>query len=76
MSPIRNKLTTIYVYSVVVKPDKKLLTVLFPDGRDGRTFTLKVCLKLSYSSLLFACDYPYLHLCFFGLTGRNFRRSK
>ncbi|XP_039124486.1 rho GTPase-activating protein 7-like isoform X2 [Dioscorea cayenensis subsp. rotundata] len=27
--------------SVVVKPDKKLLTVLFPDGRDGRTFTLK-----------------------------------
>lgn len=46
MSLIRNKLTTIYVYSVVVKPDKKLLTVLFPDGRDGRTFTLKVCLKL------------------------------
>ena len=29
--------------SVVVKPDKKLLTVFFPDGRDGRTFTLKVC---------------------------------
>ncbi|KAJ7965799.1 Rho GTPase activating protein [Quillaja saponaria] len=27
--------------SVVVKADKKLLTVLFPDGRDGRTFTLK-----------------------------------
>uniref|UniRef100_A0A0E0NSN3 Rho-GAP domain-containing protein n=1 Tax=Oryza rufipogon TaxID=4529 RepID=A0A0E0NSN3_ORYRU len=27
--------------SVVVKEDKKLLTVLFPDGRDGRTFTLK-----------------------------------
>nr|GMD99556.1 rho GTPase-activating protein REN1 [Ipomoea batatas]GMD99558.1 rho GTPase-activating protein REN1 [Ipomoea batatas] len=24
--------------SVVVKEDKKLLTVLFPDGRDGRTF--------------------------------------
>ncbi|PON70488.1 Rho GTPase activating protein [Trema orientale] len=27
--------------SVVVKTDKKLLTVLFPDGRDGRAFTLK-----------------------------------
>ncbi|KAJ8762604.1 hypothetical protein K2173_008043 [Erythroxylum novogranatense] len=27
--------------SVVIKADKKLLTVLFPDGRDGRTFTLK-----------------------------------
>ncbi|KAG6786337.1 hypothetical protein POTOM_007937 [Populus tomentosa] len=26
---------------VVVKADKKLLTVLFPDGRDGRAFTLK-----------------------------------
>ncbi|KAI3760752.1 hypothetical protein L1987_51151 [Smallanthus sonchifolius] len=28
--------------SVVVKADKKLLTLQFPDGRDGRTFTLKV----------------------------------
>uniref|UniRef100_A0A7N0UVS5 Rho GTPase-activating protein REN1-like n=1 Tax=Kalanchoe fedtschenkoi TaxID=63787 RepID=A0A7N0UVS5_KALFE len=27
--------------SVIVKLDKKLLTVQFPDGRDGRTFTLK-----------------------------------
>ncbi|XP_072991261.1 rho GTPase-activating protein 7-like isoform X3 [Typha latifolia] len=27
--------------SVVVKADKKLLTVLFPDGHDGRAFTLK-----------------------------------
>ncbi|XP_058097010.1 rho GTPase-activating protein 7-like isoform X2 [Magnolia sinica] len=27
--------------SVVVRADKKLLTVLFPDGRDGRAFTLK-----------------------------------
>ncbi|KAL9255245.1 Rho GTPase-activating protein REN1-like protein [Drosera capensis] len=27
--------------SVEVKPDKKLLTVSFPDGRDGRAFTLK-----------------------------------
>lgn len=27
--------------SVEVKPDKKLLTVLFADGRDGRAFTLK-----------------------------------
>jgi len=28
-------------FSVVVREDKKLLTVLFPDGRDGRAFTLK-----------------------------------
>ncbi|PWA95270.1 rho GTPase activation protein, PH domain-like protein [Artemisia annua] len=27
--------------SVVVKADKKLLTVSFPDGRDGKSFTLK-----------------------------------
>ncbi|CAA2992208.1 rho GTPase-activating 7-like isoform X1 [Olea europaea subsp. europaea] len=27
--------------SVFVREDKKLLTVLFPDGRDGRAFTLK-----------------------------------
>ncbi|KAG2698787.1 hypothetical protein I3760_07G164800, partial [Carya illinoinensis] len=27
--------------SVEAKADKKLLTVLFPDGRDGKTFTLK-----------------------------------
>ncbi|XP_062227812.1 rho GTPase-activating protein REN1-like isoform X2 [Phragmites australis] len=27
--------------SVVVKEERKLLTVLFPDGPDGRTFTLK-----------------------------------
>lgn len=30
-------------YSVVVKEDKKLLTVLFPDGRDGRTFKVLDC---------------------------------
>lgn len=32
--------------SVVVKEERKLLTVLFPDGRDGRTFTLKVSCPL------------------------------
>ena len=26
----------------MVREDKRLLTVLFPDGRDGRAFTLKV----------------------------------
>jgi hypothetical protein len=31
----------ILFFSVVVREDKKLLTVLFPDGRDGRAFTLK-----------------------------------
>ncbi|CAN1170414.1 Rho GTPase-activating protein 7 [Linum perenne] len=31
--------------SVVVREDKKLLTVLFPDGRDGRAFTLKATLS-------------------------------
>lgn len=35
-------LTVFPVHSVVVREDKKLLTVLFPDGRDGRAFTLKV----------------------------------
>jgi hypothetical protein len=30
------------ICSVVVREDKRLLTVLFPDGRDGRAFTLKV----------------------------------
>ena len=30
------------ICSVVVREDKKLLTVLFPDGCDGRAFTLKV----------------------------------
>ncbi|VAH27082.1 unnamed protein product [Triticum turgidum subsp. durum] len=34
-------LTVFPVHSVVVREDKKLLTVLFPDGRDGRAFTLK-----------------------------------
>lgn len=37
--------------SVVVREDKKLLTVLFPDGRDGRAFTLKVH-KRSYNHSL------------------------
>lgn len=34
------------IFSVVVREDKKLLTVLFPDGRDGRAFTLKVFVYL------------------------------
>ncbi|XP_078442596.1 rho GTPase-activating protein 7-like isoform X2 [Wolffia australiana] len=33
--------THLLFHSVVVREDKKLLTVLFPDGRDGRAFTLK-----------------------------------
>lgn len=40
-----------FIYSVVVREDKKLLTVLFPDGRDGRAFTLKVtCYLLLFIS--------------------------
>lgn len=39
----------VLISSVVVKEDKKLLTVLFPDGRDGRAFTLKV--RFSFLSL-------------------------
>lgn len=39
--------------SVVVKEDKKLLTVLFPNGRDGRSegraFTLKVSFSFPFS---------------------------
>ncbi|KAM7260151.1 hypothetical protein ACFE04_015892 [Oxalis oulophora] len=37
--------------SVEIKADKKLLTVLFPDGRDGRAFTLKRLMTLSNSFL-------------------------
>ena len=37
-------IVVIFIFSVVVREDKKLLTVLFPDGRDGRAFTLKVLL--------------------------------
>jgi len=46
---IRNTvLRALLICSVVVREDKKLLTVLFPDGRDGRAFTLKVlCISFS-----------------------------
>jgi hypothetical protein len=27
---------------MIVKEERKVITVIFPDGRDGRTFTLKV----------------------------------
>lgn len=40
--------------SVDVKVDKKLLTVLFPDGRDGRAFTLKVLLLLFLECFIFS----------------------
>ncbi|KAG0485557.1 hypothetical protein HPP92_009636 [Vanilla planifolia] len=40
-NPILGGIELNYSGSIVVKPDKKLLTVLFPDGRDGRAFTLK-----------------------------------
>ncbi|KAK1354854.1 hypothetical protein POM88_048110 [Heracleum sosnowskyi] len=39
--------------SVVVKADKKLLTVLFPDGRDGRAFTFEVLFMLFPATLVF-----------------------
>lgn len=43
-------ISVVQFYSVVMKADKKLLTVLFPDGGDGRAFTLKVIsLSLSLS---------------------------
>ncbi|ONM25822.1 Rho GTPase-activating protein 7 [Zea mays] len=32
--------------SVVVREDKRLLTVLFPDGRDGRAFTLNFFIRM------------------------------
>ncbi|KAI3461160.1 hypothetical protein Pfo_017823 [Paulownia fortunei] len=44
--------------SVVVREDKKLLTVLFPDGRDGRAFTLKVHKRSDILSPLFFCVTP------------------
>ena len=37
-------LVQVLLVSVEVKADKKLLIVFFPDGRDGRAFTLKVLL--------------------------------
>lgn len=47
-------------FSVVVKADKKLLTVLFPDGRDGRAFTLKVFFsKLLFSVVFLLQLYPH-----------------
>lgn len=51
------------ICSVVVREDKKLLTVLFPDGRDGRAFTLKVliCLDVVLLSSL-RSDLSYLYL--------------
>ena len=60
-------ISVVQFYSVVMKADKKLLTVLFPDGGDGRAFTLKVIslslsLKISFkwNSLIFPysnCDF-------------------
>lgn len=41
------------VCSVVVREDKKLINVLFPDGRDGRAFTLKVDAGLDILSFPF-----------------------
>lgn len=47
-------------FSVVVKVDKKLLTVLFPDGRDGRAFTLKVLFHILTLNVTTNC---ILYLC-------------
>jgi hypothetical protein len=44
--------------SVVVRADKKLLTVLFPDGRDGRAFTLKVFQSLHFFDIMSVFVYP------------------
>lgn len=52
------------MFSVVVKEDKKLLTVLFPDGRDGRgdgrAFTLKVPLPSPSSPVTYLLN-VYFH---------------
>lgn len=42
-----NKSNKLQFHSVDVKADRKILMVIFPDGRDGRTFTLKVVLQAS-----------------------------
>jgi len=36
------KLISRACFSMIVKEERKVITVVFPDGRDGRTFTLKV----------------------------------
>lgn len=48
--------------SVDVKVDKKLLTVLFPDGRDGRAFTLKVLLLLFLECFIFSFLFSPIYL--------------
>ena len=52
---------------MIVKEERKTITVVFPDGRDGRTFTLKVgCVLNSFSWLLLCCfkwEGWYLGVC-------------
>jgi hypothetical protein len=54
-------------FSMIVKEERKTITVVFPDGRDGRTFTLKVgCVPHSVSWLLLWCfkwEGWYLGVC-------------
>lgn len=50
--------------SVVVREDKKLLTILFPDGCDGRAFTLKVIHLQVYITISFLHSDRNLHHCF------------
>ena len=47
-----------------VKADKKLLTVLFPDGRDGRAFTLKV---LFFKGNVHIFNFVFSYLFIYGL---------
>ena len=51
---------------MIVKEERKTITVVFPDGRDGRTFTLKVgCVLNSFSWLLLCCfKWEGWHLAF------------
>lgn len=47
LTTFNDKSNKLQFHSVDVKADRKILTVVFPDGRDGRTFTLKVVLRAS-----------------------------
>lgn len=46
---------TFQLCSVVVREDKKILTVLFPDGGGGRAFTLKV----SFCNAVVSAEIPF-----------------
>jgi hypothetical protein len=55
---------------MIVKEERKTITVVFPDGRDGRTFTLKVgCVPNSVSWLLLCSSNGWVGIWECAMTG-------